>query len=777
MACENLREIVEIEKKTCREPLLIIKIDGIDFLVTGHKIERVICFDDVCPMFFDEPSGELSGQVPCFDQLWSPPPAILVPCFDEGYCFDDIGLNFDEVFCEPEYVDLLDFAGTTQTINQKLDPDKGTVNSISGFKLRIVDIDNLASALYSRGFVVKDLLSRRFEVFLSDASRTDDFPSEWKKLFAGIATTLSSGPGYLDVQLDHPDKKKQQKIYEEVKTELTAPFSDTDTSFFIAVPEDNSEVLLPGDCFRTAFRINDEIVEYTTYDDVTGEVSGLTRNKAEFIDFCQDFAGAANHDEGDAVESIWILEGNTVELALKLMLSDGDGTAFFSGTPTQFVAPSTICVAGDVVSFNNFTAGDIVTLTGTGGNDGTYTIDSVVYNSGADKTEFTVDELTILSLPGAGTIDVTSQYNVLPVGLGMDPVDVDIDRHLDIQGVFLPSAFVKFFIREDFDGKEFIEKQLYFPFGAYAVPRDAQSSINFSTRPLPTSPVAQIDKNCILDCDSIRINRSLNRNFFNQVIYRFDQSPCDDVYFSGNLAIDTDSIDCFDRRQTLTITSNGMRADLGSDITSRIAATRLLDRYKLAAEYIDGLQVTYGVGCAVQIGDFIEIDMTDLNVTNSLTGERDLGVRTWLIVNKSFNFKTGAAKLNLLGLSDVDDDPASGSFCRFGVISPTSCINYTAFEVNDLTLFTDEGEKWCAGDIVKIRNEDCTYMQSNVTISEVNGDIVSFENDLVAHTVTEKLIMEHEDYDNVQECAKEFFVFLSDDVNNFGDGGTPYGIY
>ena len=68
------------------------------------------------------------------------------------------------------------------------------------------------------------------------------------------------------------------------------------------------------------------------------------------------------------------------------------------------------------------------------------------------------------------------------------PGEVDIEAHLKIIDRYLPADQFKarFWIKESIENtKEWIEKELYLPFGCYGIPRKARASVAFNSPPLP----------------------------------------------------------------------------------------------------------------------------------------------------------------------------------------------------------------------------------------------------------------------------------------------------
>ena len=674
-------EPIVFEKKTCVQPLFAIQIEGFDTPITSGDLKAQAALDE----------GFCLDEGLCLDGFAVIKDELTENCLDDGSSLDE-GLCLDTLNCVPGFLDCLSSDGFSSNITQKLDPSRNSTSSISSFNMRVLDTNCWMSRLYSRGNLVKDILNSRVDVYVTFCGPDLNFPDEYKKIFRGFITKVCSGPGYVDFTIDHPDKKKQQDLFESVDTRTFA-ISDTATTFNVATPA-GSELKAPVDCLRTALVVNEDVIEYTNppvdNGDGTTTISGGIRNQGEFTSFC--IPETLTHANGSEASSLCILEGNPIDLALKIM------------------------------------------------------------RSGSQE-------------PGP--------YNTLGQGLGMDLEDVDIERHEELRDTYLSDAFVRIYLDEGVDAKSLIEDQLYKPFGLYSVPRDTKSSVNYFQPPIYPDTVPVFDRDCIVNCSSIRICRSLDRNFFNQVLYKFDKSPCEDEYSGGVLSINSESIDCYDKRQTFEVCSDGLRSEFGALRLARDSSLRRLDRFAFAAEYIEGMEVFFQAAINVEIGDTVGVDFTDLQVTNSDTGKRDAGQRLFEVVNKKFNVKTGRAFLDLL------ETGISAEFTDIRPASVAPCSKSTNY-LRDQVILTQndcfegvESEKWCVGDKVVVRNSDYSICEET-EITAINGMEIILSNEIPFGA--DCLFVELADYDTAgqTECTDLRFAYISDSNNNFSDGTIPY---
>ncbi len=400
----------------------------------------------------------------------------------------------------------------------------------------------------------------------------------------------------------------------------------------------------------------------------------------------------APHDSGSDVTAGVELEGEALELALQIMLS-GWGGDFVSNLPLLSIGPHpdpdawvnytdhiVLPSKVDAVSDYGLTIGDYFML-----------VDSVVESGANNNSYFQIGDFedldgqpnrVIIINPAFGSlykegptpakVSFRSQYDVLPktCGLKMTPKDVDVEQHQFLMSTFLSivSQTYRFFItKEEASGKSFLEQEVYLPVGAYSLTRRGKVSAGITKPPIADQSLAFLDKDNILDAPQIRPTRGTSsRTFFNEIQYAIDQDETDGDYKTISKFLDSDSLSLIGISSVLKIESRGSRTELGAQTILDKIARFLLSRYKRGAVQIS-LKVNWEVGVLIEAGDVVALrDEGDLQIANYQTGERDLRVMLFEVIERALDMKLGVVSLKLIsGIAGEADD-------RYGTISPSS---------------------------------------------------------------------------------------------------------
>lgn len=622
---DNARAYVN---RTSLVPNIVLKIAGYDTIIGAVTIKKFIKIGD---------PGLLIGS------SWA------------------IG-GVSEVENQRSYISL---NGTTTTINQQLRQDEGAASSVSSVQIEIIDKDNFMTSLITPGAQITDILATKATLYFG--FKETAWPEDYIPIFKGIIDDISAGLGTVTLNIAHPDQKKRQRIFEKAETKLNGTITDadvtitvTDTSSFLTPPADTS--------FQTYIQIDDEIIRYTGVTATT--FTGCTRAQFNTL--------AAAHDDQADVASRYRLTGNSIDLALKIMLS-GDGSAYISGlSATSFVAIGTSGTDPNGIFFNaqylsqdyNVVIGDTVTITGSASNNGTYTVTSV--NLATDGTYITVDSALTYEVGSSGLASFVSKYDMLGEGVGMDPDDVDITAHTDLQTTF-GSVFPNydFLLTDTIDNaKTFIEKQIYFPAALYSLPRKSRASLGFTNPPLSPDELKIFDLTNTVKPESVKIRRSLNRFFYNQVVYQYDQNYLDSgKYLRGYVRQDADSINRINGgAKSLFIQSDGLRKSAENDVILEVNSRRFLERYRYGAENITGVQVFFRDGFNLEVGDVVLFGSAEMQISDVTQGTRDFNPRLFEIQNRRLDIKTGNITLDLIDTNFLSN-------ARYGVISPSSKVD------------------------------------------------------------------------------------------------------
>ncbi len=703
MSLELTEAALLASQKTSIRPQLVLQIEGVDTLYGAVAIEKYIRIGD--------------------------------PGLEIGNDWVIGGLNLVD-----DQETVISTSGSGASISQQLQPDKGSISSISSIQLDLIDFKNVITELISPGVVVDDILGRNAKLFFGFQGTA--FPEDFVQIFGGFIDDVDSGPGNVKINLVHPDQKKRQKIFLKKETSLIDAISDADTDMHVV---DIMSVgtaffpslyaLDPGNGTIDYLRIDDEIIKWeTTLPDVPGDYDSpspgvlgtLTRGCLGTV--------AAAHDAGAKVESFHYIEGNVIDLALQFMLSGWNGP-FVSDVPYgsigQFPDPEPWpigsdssyriympqgvdvkklygVILGDIISFDGATADPAI-------NVGEYAIAGFEDFEGDANRIIVMEGSFLKEGPGTGTLSFRSQYDVLGDGLRMVPLEVDIEEHLYWQSLILADYSLRIYMKDTIEGKEFLDNEIYKPYGLYSLPRNGKASVGFHIGPIPSEDFKILSKDNIIEpSKSLRLKRRISRHFFNAVIYKFDESPIEDKFLSVRVYADEDSRNRIPvGASVFTIDSKGIRTDLDAAEKTNQSALRRLTRYKYAAEHLDGVQVMFSVGFNLEPGDVAILDPADLRMSNTADGTREKPAKFWEIVNKKLDLKTGNCSLDLVDTNFSADE-------RYGLISPSSIISNTGS--SNFAIIQDsfgakfpgqEYRKWIAyaGLPVLIHDENWTHQE------------------------------------------------------------------
>jgi len=742
MALEVTKRTRQSLAKIKKEPVLFVEFEGIQTRLGSALVFRFIEIGD--PGLLIGNSWRIGGKVALQDQLDA--------------------LSFST-----------SFGSTTTTIDFKVDPDKGRGESVTAMTLAFLDtksneiLDIVAN---------NEMLGRKVRVLLSPDPTDTVFPGDYITVFRGVVESVDLPPGGVVFVVSHPDQKKRQTIFPSIEASLDASMTNSQTTAQLQPGEAalflqrvNGPDGSPDTSFTGYIRIDDEIMRYTG---VSGaSLTGLSRGQLGTV--------AATHANDANVTSIYRLEGNVIDLALKIMLS-GWGGSYISGVVPSSVnfinidltVPNTIYFAGvNLNEMYGLTVGDYITTTGSAESANNQTLKLItgieVLETGSYITvsgvSFVDEEITTM------TCAFRSKYDSLPAGLKMSPDEVDVLEHERIFDLFLNSTNYDFLLQETIEnGKDFIEKELYSPIACYSSPRKARASIAYTIGPLPDVEIQTLNTSNVKNADRLVKRRSIGLNYYNTIIYKYNPSVLfPDRYLNGLVETNAQSqAEIPMGVRALTIETQGLRSSSAIDL----AAARRLARYAFAAEYFENVRVLFEVGYSIEPGDLVILDGESLKIADRTTGERNASSRFYEVISKKIDLQTGDVTLSLL---DTQFDGGD----RFALISPASRVksgtSTTRFVIESSFAFEDqESLKWERfGSIpVCVHTED--YSVSGVSvIDSFSGNTVTLQSPL-AFTPSAGMIMDLADYDTQGSEIKLLYAFISNGSADFSDGEPPY---
>lgn len=621
--------------------------------------------------------------------------------FYGGYVDDDAVLPY------------IDLSKSTNQITQQVLVDKGGFSSVTNFDVNIVDKDQLITSLVTPSGNI-DVLSKKARLYLSFEGAAH--PQDSLLFFSGIVSGVSAGAGSINLNLSSPEKLKNLKLFPKLSTEVTSNVLAGDTVINVTSTSDFS---LPADgtTLETYIIIGDEYIKYTSKSDTS--FIGCSRGQFGTI--------AQAHSVGDNVESAYRIQGNLRDLSLKIMLSGVNENyasdveiLSFNQYGSVFVQNAIFVPRYNFDQYYGSVPGDIVTITDSANpsNNGTTTINSIFSN---DLGSYIILNKTLVNEGAGAKASFKSKYAVLPkfCGLEMTPDQVDVAEFETKYDQFSSNFFdYDFFIKDEVDGSEFINTEILFPSGCYALPRKAKTSLGTTIPPLGQYETKKLNAENITSGASLKINRNISNNFYNAVVIKYSQDQVTDKFTRGKISQSANSTNRIKvANKPITIEAMGVRSESNFEGKFNIISRRLLERYQYAAESIE-VKTSYGAGFDIEVGDVVILDGSSLQLSDIKDGNgtRSFRPRLFEVQNKTLNIKGNPITFLLV-------DTAFGLNGRYGVVSPSSKLR-SGSTTTTLKLkksygttlrTTSEGYKWrnFSGYSVNVRSIDYTYFNES----------------------------------------------------------------
>jgi hypothetical protein len=622
----------------------------------------------------------------------------------------DSGIRWDGLTEKPEARSYIDLKGSTKEIKNQILPDKGGSNSISSVNIRLVDINNEVAQLLSFSNI-EEILGKlaNFYIGIGGAHPEDSIP-----IFRGVVVDFYTEDGAVMVSVAHPEALKRQVLFEQFQERLTANIDSSTTTIPVS---STTDLIESGDSTITTIRIDDEVMRVVSVD---SDIQ-LTVERA------YEGTIADNHELDADITSIFIISGDPITLALKLMLST-EGNEFFlsDDKPTKVQDNKLLFDIPNIEDTTGLVEGDLIQLTGV--NAGIYTVNDFGVTSDGSFIELV--ESVVNEVEFTDTFEYKSKYNVMPDGLGMLPFQVDVKGHEDILA-FNPSLFVdyKFYLKESVDDpQELISSELYFPQGLYAIPRKARASVKQVNPPLSVDIVPTINTENITNITRIKQRRSLHKYLYNIFRYEYEEDIIENKTLRKDIIISTDSLGRIKGgRKPLKIKSKGLRDNVDTQINIQQVSQRLVDRYRFAPTYFQGVEVNFKDGFNLEVGDVIPFGGGDTKIVDLQTGLRGQREKLFECIGKRLDIFSGKIKIDLLETAfNIDARSATISLASFtGSESTTTRIQLKkSFDVGE---FVDEAEKWqqFEGEKIRVRSEDYSF-DEEVIFKEIDPGNRSF---------------------------------------------------
>lgn len=736
-------------QQTSIKPVMVLEIDDVPFLIGSDTIKKVPRYGD------------------------------------DGLYYGDSGLLYGGLIDYPGQKTLISIEGSTTQIKQSLEPDKARGSGISQMTISLVDLNGEATKLLAGTY--GEVLFKKVKVWISFGENSA-WNEDYLIIFRGLIDSVEAAQGHCKLNLSSPDQKKRAQPFIKAETTLNGAITDSATSLivdaidnFFQIPEHPAHGPGQDPNIKTCLKIDDELLSYTTISGTT--ISGVTRGI--------EGTTAAAHDDEATVESFLIVSGNAMDIALKLMLSDKDVTPYLddlscattNSTGTGSATNTFFFADVDLTRDYLVRRGDYVKSSGfseAANNLSSWTeiLDVVTVDAGS---YIVVDATLATEIEASGLLDFLSQYNSFGAfGLKLNQDDVDIAQHVQFRNSFLSQFDMKFYVRDDIEeGKEWIETELYLPASCYSLPTDrsglSRVSLGIHKPPIPGAGIVILSENNITNPARLSVERSVNKNYYNAIVYKYEDSPLDEELRRRRIAlVGTQTVPTGNK--TLLIESKGLRASLAANTLADASAARLLQRYQDAAEFIRGVEVHFRDAVKIVAGDVVVLDPTDLNLINSASANRNKEPLLMEVVNKSVDIKNGKARLDLVATAFNID-------ARFGLISPASkierVVSGTKYVISYLfaespTYGPSEYRKWenLTNPKVVIRSEDFSDSHTTTLVSATSNTIEVAS--APAFSVSQGYVLEFAPYSDCTAEQKLIYAFLTNGALDFPDGEPPY---
>ncbi len=590
------------------------------------------------------------------------------------------GIVYGGLIGYPDFKALLSLEKSGLTIQQKVEPEQGRA-SVSMMSLAFIDKDQFMSALLAPGLVIPDILGAQITVRIGFPQIS--YPDEYTIIFRGRVSQVDSQSGLVTLQMSDPNMVRRQQIFYMAKTFSASAIGPTDTTIpVVSVGSFNQQILGPDGTYDPAIttyvQIDDEVIQYpaTGISATANSFVGVTRGARSSV--------AASHDSGAEVNALIQVEDHMIDMALKYMLSGWQGPYLSSLPITSFVQtndPITglqnqgFVITKDAVVDYGISPGDYLTVTGasTVGNNGVCKVVLILNTTTANNRVIVTDKTFTLESSTSAVFSVRSQYDTYPDNLGvqMPATEVDVARHQYIKNTFMSSHeySLNFFKNApESSEKTFIESELYLPFGCYSLTRLGRCSMQLTHAPIADQRLQVLDKTNVINPQDIKPSRGVNnRKFFNQINFNYDY---DDGGVPHNLVefVDTNSLNIIGVGSVLPFQAEGVKSALTTDTTINRTFNYILSRYKNGAILIN-IEVNFATGVQIEAGDVIEIaDNGFLQISNFLTGKRNLGAQLFEVIDRSLSLSSGKCSLQVV--SGI----GAGATDRFATFSPSSVL-------------------------------------------------------------------------------------------------------
>jgi hypothetical protein len=291
------------------------------------------------------------------------------------------------------------------------------------------------------------------------------------------------------------------------------------------------------------------------------------------------------------------------------------------------------------------------------------------------------------------------------------------------------------------------------------LPRKSKASVGYHIGPIPGQDITTLNDSNVKNPTKQKLKRSTNNQFYNEIVYKFEEDERTDRYLSNLITISATSKNRIKgSNKTLVIEAKGFRDATGGESRAQLHSNRRLKRYEFGAEVITA-SVLFEVGFNLEIGDIVIYDGSDLKLPDTISGERGMSPRLLEIQNKDFNLRTGDISLEMVNTSFS----TSARYCLIGHSSDISAgISTTQFVIQpsyNSSYGAQEYRKWenltnCS---VRVRSADHSILEDTVIVSASSNTITV--SPALSFIPTAGMIMEKSSYNDADVTEQVSLVY------------------
>lgn len=682
MAIPLTSRLDSLSKQIAKTPQLILEIEGVDGIYSTSAVFELTSWDDV------------------------------------NISWDD-GTTWDSITKRSDVTPLISWKGSQRTLAQQIRPDKSSTQSVPTFNISIVDKNNQVARDLSFD-AIEEQLGKKCNVYLNLEGGLH--PQDSIPIIFGFLDEFTFKAGSVVLSVSHASNLQRQGLFTQATTELTANINNTTTTIPVSSVAGFIEA---SDSLKSFLQLGDEIMQVVSSSPAEFTVVRGALNTT-----------AVSHSSGDEVLSYYTLSGKPLDLALKLLLSNPEErfrqinyqvSAIEYVNPTESVDNAIIFDYVNIEEITGLIQGDIVRISGSLFNDGDYTILS--FGITDDGRSFIVVQENLTEEPDGTNIiaEYRSQFNVLNEGLGLENREVDSAGMVSVATINA-AEFIDYEdlpIKESMENaKDFIEKELYFPQNLYSIPRKARVSAKYTIPPLSIDIVPTLNTSNVINIEDLDVARSIHKYYYNAVRYAYNVGFNEDKFFRSATFVSGQSSRIRTGNSILAIPATGIRETAATFDSLTRLSNRLLGRYQFAALEIKKIQVLFRDSLNLEVGDIIPFGGESTQLPDPQTGQRNLPVKLYEVINKSLDVQSGKVSLDIV-------ETGFGLFGRRTVFAPSSGVaaSSTTSEVivenvstSDQFLVERQKYESFLGAAVRVYSPDYTYDESSFIAGFSDGN-------------------------------------------------------